>query len=83
MTARLCAITKDVSLVCWIFVTDSLAGQTVTVYSLARNGQHFDTLSSNDYSVVWMPDPSTHVGTVSIRNLLAEGHPNLFYSYKP
>jgi hypothetical protein len=47
---------------CQVFVPDSMIGRTVTVYSLARNGEGYDTLSRHDYRVERLPDPKLVLG---------------------
>lgn len=47
---------------CRVFVSDSMIGRTVTVYSLARRGSGYDTLSHHDYRVVRLPDPKPVLG---------------------
>ena len=47
---------------CRVFVPDSMVGRTVTVYSLVRSGNGYDTLSHHDYQVVRLPDPKPVLG---------------------
>jgi len=47
---------------CRVFVPDSMIGRTITVYSLARSGSGYDTLSRHDYRVVRLPDPELVLG---------------------
>ena len=49
---------------CKVFVPDSMVGRTVTVYSLARNGKGYDTLSSHEFRVVRLPDPDLVLGVL-------------------
>lgn len=48
--------------VCRVHVPDSMIGRTVTVYSLVRSGEGYDTLSRHDYRVMRLPDPELVLG---------------------